>query len=71
MPDDVGLDVSLDRTSPRALNATGQIACETKLNADLNVISESLGQAAMVIKRVGLAEQGSLHRAFFLRTRLR
>lgn len=59
MPDYVGLDVSLDQTSLCVLNAAGQIVRETKLDTDPDAIAEYLGQAALVIERVGL-EAGPL-----------
>jgi len=54
MPDYVGLDVSLDQTSLCVLDAAGQIVRETKLDTDPDAIAEYLGQAALVIERVGL-----------------
>jgi transposase len=59
MPDYVGLDVSLDQTSLCVLDAAGQIVRETKLDTDPDAIAEYLGQAALVIERVGL-EAGPL-----------
>jgi len=59
MPDYVGLDVFLDQTSLCVLDAAGQIVRETKLDTDPDAIAEYLGQAALVIERVGL-EAGPL-----------
>lgn len=55
----VGLDVSLDQTSLCMLDAAGRIVRETKLDTDPDAIAEYLGQAALVIERVGL-EAGPL-----------